>query len=170
MTLACFEHLFPDEEPTPMTEWTHPEQGEGEDYVDFLGRAATYYCTNPPPSGEHLRLIECDNPTHWPEWEIDDTDFYPSGCSSCLMEQMRASADELACRHHWVDHPLRGKAAARVLSWAKRMGIVAGYGLNYGGPTACNGCITGIRWRGKRVYILGRMTRYYRESERIRND
>jgi hypothetical protein len=137
--------------------WAPPECGEDEDYVEYLGRAADYYRDNPPPAGEHITLTDCDaEPRHWPTYEVKTDDFYPGYCLYCQMDTLRKELNARECRMHWRDHPLRGRIALRVCGWAYSMGIITGYGISGGGPTRCRRCITGIRFRGRRPYILGK--------------
>ena len=137
--------------------WTPPEMGEDEDYVEYLGRAADYYCTNPAPAGEHLELIECDaTPRHWPTYTVKTDDFYPAPCGYCMHDDLQEQLHKKERQTHWLDHPIRGRIALKVCGWAYSMGIIAGYGVHGGGPTRCRRCIVAIRFKGRRPYILGR--------------
>lgn len=137
--------------------WTPPECGEEEDYVEYLGRAADFFRDNPPPASEHLALVECDaEPRHWPMYEVKTDDFYPATCQYCVYDDLRKELNERERRMHWFDHPLRGRIAAKLCSWAYSMGIIAGYGIRWGGPGPCHRCITSIRFKGRRPYALGR--------------
>lgn len=138
--------------------WQQPECGEDEDPVDFLTRAAEYYCTTPAPAPPGFLLVECDaTPRHWPIYEIDTGgEFYPMPCLYCTGEYKDEEVARLKRRHHWIDHPLRGRFAVKVMSWAYSMGIIAGFGSAHGGLTHCRSCINGVRFKGRRPYILGR--------------
>lgn len=139
------------------TMWTPPEMDEDEDYVEYLGRAFDYYRDNPPPNTEHLALIECDaTPRHWPMYEVKTDDFYPAPCMYCVADDMQQALNERDKRLHWLDHPIRGRWASKLLGWAYSMGIINGHGSHFGGPTQCSYCITGVRFKGRRRYILGR--------------
>jgi hypothetical protein len=47
----------------------------------------------------------------------------------------------------------RWRITARVASRAYALGITAGHGLTWNGH--CRACLTGVRWRGRRPYLLG---------------
>lgn len=142
---------------TDTTVWMPPEMVEDEDYVEYLGRAMDYYCASPPPAGEHLSLVECDaTPRHWPMYEVKTDDFYPAPCQYCVYDDLREQLNEKERQTHWLDHPIRGKLARRICGWAYSMGIIASFGTHFGGPAQCRSCITSIRFKGRRPYILGR--------------
>lgn len=137
-------------------QWTEPEQGEGEDFVDYLGRKADHYTQSPPPAPPGFELVECDaEPRHWPVYTHADSDFYPMPCLYCVNESTQKAVDALERRYHWLKHPLRGRWAIRLLGKLYSLGVIAGYGTHYGGATDCNRCIEGIRLRGRRPYVLG---------------
>lgn len=143
--------------------WSPPECGEDEDYVEYLGRAADFYRDNPPPPGEHLELMECEaEPKHWPTYGVKADDFYPAPCLYCQYDWLREDMNKKERHTHWLDHPIRGRFASRVCGWAYSMGIITGYGMSGGGPTLCRRCITGIRFKGRRPYVLGRERRTWR--------
>jgi hypothetical protein len=140
--------------------WTAPEQGEDEDYVDFLGRKSDFYEQNPPPAPPGFELIECDaTPRHWPKYQHADDDFYHPPCPDCVAASYRDEAAELKRRYHRLRHPLRGRLASRIIGKLSALGVVSGYGTQFGGESGCNWCVTGIRFRGSRSYILGWPTR-----------
>lgn len=69
-------------------------------------------------------------------------------------EAWRAMADrvdelEHARHRRWRRWPVTGW----VLGKAYTLGLVAGYGHQYG--PRCHGCLTGVSWRGRRPYLLG---------------
>lgn len=140
-----------------MGKYKHPELRDDEDTVDYLYRIGDYYRDNPPPPGKHLALIDCDaQPRHWPTYEVKTDDFYPAPCLYCVNESYQKRLDANNIRTHWLDHPVRGKWASKILGWAYSMGIIASFGTQFGGPTKCHYCISGVRFKGKRPYILGR--------------
>lgn len=146
--------------PDQVDTWTPPEMFEGEDYVEYLGRAADFYRDNPPPAGDNLVLVECDaEPRHWPMYEVKTDDFYPAPCGYCVVDDMQEQLNKKARQTHWLDHPIRGRWASRLFGWAYSMGIIAGHGTAFGGPTQCSYCITGVYFKGRRPYILGRERR-----------
>ncbi|MGY1946598.1 hypothetical protein [Nocardia asiatica] len=136
--------------------WAPPERGEDEDYVDYLERKGNFYEQSPPPAPPGLKLVECDaTPRHWPVYEIDDSDYWPAPCYACVTDSYRNERDELARKQHWFRHPIRGRVAARLVGKLRVLGVVSSYGIQGGGATGCRSCVTGIRFRGKRSYILG---------------
>lgn len=46
----------------------------------------------------------------------------------------------------------------RLLMWAYTMGIVVGSGNVYGGPEQHAGCISFVKFSGRRTYVLGKTT------------
>ncbi|WP_068059335.1 hypothetical protein [Nocardia xishanensis] len=141
---------------TTIDPWAPPEQGEDEDYVDYLGRKADLYYESPPPAPPGFRLIECTaEPRHWPRYEFIDHDFYGSSCPDCGADLYHRELRELKRRYHRLQHPIRGRIASRGLGYLQLLGVIAGYGSRWGGDAGCKWCLTGIRIRGKRSYILG---------------
>lgn len=133
-----------------------PEQGDEEDYVDYLGRKADWYTTNPPAAPEGFELVECDaEPRHWPVYQPDDDDFIGMACPYCVNEYTRKEVNALERRYHWLTHPLRGLRVSRILGKLYTLGVIAGYGTTSGGPTDCRLCISRIHFTGSRPYILG---------------
>jgi hypothetical protein len=133
-----------------------PEQGEDEDYLDYLSRKADLYQDNPPPAPPGMKLIECDHePRHWPVYTIADEDFYDGPCSDCVGDDYRKQLADLKRKSHWRDHPLRGRVPNWIVSKLCTLGVIASYGTTFGGDTGCNWCINGITFRGRRTYILG---------------
>lgn len=150
---------------TDSIEWEPPECGEDEDYIEYLGRAADHFTTNPPPAPKGFVLIECDaQPRHWPCYEYETSDFYPAPCPQCVVDGYQQSADERARRHHWIDHPIRGRWADRILRQLRKIGVIASYGTAFGGVTQCRDCVINIRLRGHRRYILGHDRDQWEES------
>lgn len=137
-----------------------PEQGEGEDYVEYIGRCATFWTEHPPAPPEGFELVPCEaEPRHWPEYRPVDNTFYPSPCMACQLDATSKSESELRCR---LTH--RRWKSWGVLGWLGQKGyatgVVASTGVSYG---RCAHCGIGRqymrpRWRGRRVYILGKRT------------
>lgn len=131
----------------------HADDEDLDAYVDYLQRQAEAWCQNPPEAPEGFVRIPCDaDPPHWPTYTVADSDFYmPPNCLHC---QYQALMERHApCEHsrHW---PWRRWAVTRwLLRRAYSIGLTAGHGYVWNGH--CDGCVTGIRVRGKRNYILG---------------
>lgn len=131
-----------------------PVQGDDEDYVEYLGRCADHWSTNPPAAPEGFELIECSaTPRHWPEYHAVDSDFYDAECSHCQYAALAAAHAGCVHSHHkfWQRWKITGKFS----SWLYSMGITASGGSwQMGG--GCTGCYTLPKFnRHKRVYALG---------------
>jgi hypothetical protein len=96
-----------------------------------------------------LRRIDCGTgcPVTWAEVPDDA----PRGCPWC-------AANYLEEQHARCDH--RGHArwrSSRLAAWlvgkASVLGVINSCGTQYG--RGCPGCLVGIRWRGRRSYMLG---------------
>ena len=139
-----------------------PIQGDDEEYVDYLGRTADHWITNPPPAPAGFELVECSaNPRHWPEYSPIDEDLYSGGCSRCIIADQAEVLRAWQCKaehRRWkgwkITRWLNGKAYV--------LGIIASCGSSYGGcekhPVQHN---VG-RWRGRRNYILGVSVEWWR--------
>ncbi|MEV0214254.1 hypothetical protein [Micromonospora sp. NPDC050695] len=97
-----------------------------------------------------LRLVDCDAEPRHLLW-VHDRDDYGIPCYLCAwVKQAEAERLERQCRH-W---PWR---TWRITSWLDRraysLGITGSGGNTYG--DGHNGCVTGVRFRGSRSYILG---------------
>lgn len=135
----------------------HPaklEQGDDEDYVDYLTRQLAGWTDNPPTAPDGFSLIPCDaTPRHWPTYEIADDDFFGAHCLYCQADAAYAAHSECEHSHHsawrrWkATHWIVGKLYTSGLS-------VTGPGSSWGG--GCNRClISGPKFRrGARPYVL----------------
>lgn len=63
-------------------------------------------------------------------------------------------AERAAARHAGHRAWRRWKLTHRLSSHAYVLGLISSSGVSYGGG-GCNGCLTGIGWRGRRPYVLG---------------
>lgn len=114
---------------------------------------------NPPPAPPGFELIECEaTPRHWPTYSAQVDGMYPAPCYLCMSSE-HSKAD--AMRKCVAEHR-RWKSwnwLYRWSSWAYVTGLTAsGGGTSYG---RCEFCGIGRqhhapRFRGKRVYILGK--------------
>jgi hypothetical protein len=140
-----------------------PVQGDDEDYVDYLNRCATYWKETPPPAPDGFTYAECDaTRKHWPWLTIKDTDFYDTVCPSCQY-------DALAEQHRTCEHSHHGRWRRwRVAYWIADRLYTSGLASTGGGykwGDGCEGCMNRLpQFRGRRVYLLGRMRSYYRDA------
>lgn len=133
-------------------------QGEDEDYVEYLGRQGDAWCDNPPPAPPGFVLVECGaTPRHWPEYQIADSDFYDAPCSHCQYQALQKSHDPCRHSHHWPWR--RWRITSEVHGWLYSLGVVVGGGWTFDGY--CRGCLNGVRFRGKRSYILGKRREWW---------
>jgi hypothetical protein len=76
-----------------------------------------------------------------------------------IVRGMGEGFSELYRKNNELEHARHGawrrwKVTGRVLGWAYQLGVIGGYG--YQGNSACHPmCVSGVRWRGRRLYILG---------------
>lgn len=103
-----------------------------------------------PTAAPGMRLVDCDAEPRHMLWVLDRDD-YGVPCFQCAWErQAEAERQARQCRH-W------GWRTWRITDWASRtayrLGITTGGGYIYG--DGHNGCLTGVRFRGPRLYILG---------------
>lgn len=134
-----------------------PEQGDDEDFVEYLTRVGDLLVERPPAAPPGFVLVECTaEPRHWPEYHVAEDVFYPAPCSRCQMDSFSKSANEWRCK---ATHR-RWKSWA-ILGWLGRkgysLGAIGGCGTSYG---RCEFCGIGRqhtrpRWKGSRPYILG---------------
>lgn len=130
-----------------------PEQGEDEDYVDYIGRLADFYTNTPPPAPVGFELVECTaQPRHWPAYTVADDTFYPATCPSCTIGDLIAEHAECEHSHHGAWR--RWKATHWVVGRLYTLGIISCSGTKWGG--GCNRCLTDARWTFFRgPYVLG---------------
>ncbi|MBF6326560.1 hypothetical protein IU451_29090 [Nocardia cyriacigeorgica] len=140
---------------TTSEHWSPPEQGEDEDYLDYLARKVDLYHNDPPSAPPGFELVECSaEPRHWPMYTIADDDFVEGPCPYCMSDGYQAELRVMKHRYHWFRHPVRGRLASRFVGKLYVLGVIAGRGSAWGGDDGCNWCIT-VRVRGKRPYVLG---------------
>lgn len=97
-----------------------------------------------------LRLVECSTePRHW-LWVLDCED-YGAPCYRCELNDLYERQRQAEACRHWPWR--RWKLTHRAGSLAYQLGVIAGSGTQWG--NGCNHCLTGVRWRGKRPYLLG---------------
>ncbi|MFI6228577.1 hypothetical protein ACIBCR_14850 [Micromonospora echinospora] len=97
-----------------------------------------------------LRLVDCDNePPHI--IFVHDADDYGVPCFQCrLAEYAEQERQARQCRHGgWHSWRITGRLA----TLAYGLGITSGNAYSYG--DGHDGCVTDIRFRGSRPYILG---------------
>lgn len=101
-----------------------------------------------------LRLVECDaEPRHPSVWFVDG-DYYEPPCMYCISADQAKRIDYFQRCRHWAWR--RTRLFSRITGRAYALGIIGGSGSSYGnGEYAHHGCTYGLRWRGKRNYILG---------------
>lgn len=125
-----------------------------EDYTDYIVRQANAWCQNPPPAPAGFELMECfSEPKHWPMYTVADDDFYAATCWDCTdhSAELREQINQLEHAKHsrfW-----RTKLGTRIVRWAYQMGVIAGSATTHN--DFCKGCLTFVKWRSKRPYILG---------------
>lgn len=101
-----------------------------------------------------LELVPCTaSPRHPFMWlhACEDLGYGGPECAFC--ELTAAQQAHAGCEH--ARHPAWGRwwITHRLLSHAYVLGIITGHGAIYG--SACDGCLTSVRWRGQRPYVLG---------------
>jgi hypothetical protein len=131
----------------PKVACTPPQCQHGTDLVSCRECAAS------PPEG--WELIECTK-GHPVMWMPDDQWSYSPPCPYC-------SFDDLQARHAGCEHAQHGRwrrwrVTHRLVGWAYVLGLVTASACAWG--DGCSHCLTMVRWRGRRPYILG----LYRET------
>lgn len=121
-----------------------PEQGEDEDFVDYLGRVSDYWSANPPAAPEGFELVPCEcKPRCWPRYVVADDDFYPAYCEGPAIRSLREHNAVLGHAQHsrfW-----RSKVG-RALAWKvlEPLKLIEGFGVQWNAE--CDACVT-FRWR-----------------------
>lgn len=105
-------------------------------------------CAAEPPEG--WQLVDCDQ-GHPVMWMPDDQWCYPAPCMYCCYDAEARAHD--GCQHAQHGRWRRWRISHRLVGRAYVLGLVTGSGTRWGG--GCNRCLTMIRWRGRRPYILG---------------
>lgn len=116
-----------------------PEQGEDEDYVDYLGRCATFWSEHPPVAPEGFELIPCEcEPRCWPKYTIRDNDFYETYCDTPYAKEQFARIRKLEHAQHRAFWKTK---VGRWIIWrlddlhlVQRMGFQTN--------SECDGCVT----------------------------
>ena len=107
-----------------------------------------------PMAPPGFRLVDCTAEPRHLAW-VHDREDYGAMCPYCTLgDYMERERLARQCRH-WGWR--RWKLTHKLIGWAYRLGLTSnGGGWAHG--DGCDGCLpTGsVRWRGKRVYILGR--------------
>ena len=130
----------------------HPmklEQGDDEEFVNFLSRQADEWCNNPPPAPDGFELVPCSHtPRHWPMYTVTDSDFYEPYCQEDEGPRLRRRIAQLEHK----GHHFRGKFWLTIARWGYALGIVSSTGRQW--SEFCRGCCI-VRFHGRRPYILG---------------
>ncbi|PXY20350.1 hypothetical protein [Prauserella endophytica] len=106
---------------------------------------------------DQLLRIDCDR-DHGPTY-VDDNDEYAdlAPCPWCLADDHWAVVLKHERAHDARKHRRHPGASTRLAQWlasqAYALGIISGYGITWNG--ACGGCVNGLRFRGRRPYVLG---------------
>lgn len=121
------------------------------------------------PSG--FRVLDCTaDPQHPGLYMIDDGEdgYYLPPCFYCI-DADRHERENL--RNHREDHSriLSTKIGRRLLGWAYQLGVISGYGIQYGTAARCKGCVHAVRFKGRRPYVLGLLTEEWRCLLRFRH-
>jgi len=128
------------------------EQGEDEDYVEFIVRQGEAYSQNPPPAPPGFELIECDaEPRHWPFYSVQ-SEGYPPACPHCVQHSLMEAHEP--CEHDGHGTWRRWKLSHWAVRHAVSSGLLGGgYGHRMGG--GCRWCLTSLpSWRAKRRFVL----------------